>query len=147
VHELAHLVAFTLHGHRIPPHGTEWKKTYASLLNDFLGMNIFPLDIHLHLQHSLNDLPASSCSDEQLMRLLIKYDHNASSKTLVEQIPEGGTFQITPGKLFRKGKKLRKRYQCLEMSSGKWYLFSPIHEVEWVDRSDESALARTMPKD
>ena len=135
VHELAHLVTYTLHGHRIAPHGSEWKEAYASLLKDFLEMSIFPDDIQQHLQWSLHNLPASSCSDVQLMRLLVKYDRDAAAKTMVEQIPEGGIFKIAPGKLFRKGKKLRKRYQCLEVATGKWYLFSPVHEVEQVDPS------------
>jgi hypothetical protein len=130
VHELAHLVAFTMHGHRIAPHGQEWKRTYAFLLKDFLEMEIFPEEIQGHLSASISDLPASSCSDEKLMRLLMRYDKDAERKTFVEQIPEGGVFQLSPGKLYRKGKKLRKRYQCLELATGKWYLFSPIHEVE-----------------
>jgi hypothetical protein len=49
---------------------------------------------------------------------------------LVEQIPEGGCFSLEDQRVFRKGKKLRKRYQCVEVATGKLYLFSPIYEVK-----------------
>lgn len=133
VHELAHLVAYTRFGHRIAPHGQEWKLSYAGLLENFLEKKIFPDEIQAHLRQSLYDLPASSCADEQLMRLLMKYDDAVSGKTFVEQIPDGALFQLAPGKLFKKGKRLRKRYQCLEVATGKWYLFSGIHEVVRVE--------------
>lgn len=129
VHEIAHLVTFMEYGHRVQPHGKEWKTFYALLLKDFLDMKIFPDDIRSALQHSLHDLPASSCSDENLMRLLRRYDNVENGKQMVEQLEEGSLFDIGEGRIFRKGKKLRKRYQCVEVKTGKLYLFSPIFEV------------------
>ena len=79
---------------------------------------------------SLHDLPASSCSDEKLMRVLKKYDLNGNGLVLVEQLNEGSLFDAGKGKMFRKGKKLRKRYQCIEVATGRLYLFSPIYEVK-----------------
>jgi hypothetical protein len=63
------------------------------------------------------------------MRVLRKYDDNPKGMMLVEQIAEGGLFGVEDGRIFRKGKKLRKRYQCVEISTGKLYLFSAIYEV------------------
>jgi len=34
------------------------------------------------------------------------------------------------GKIFKKGKKLVKRHECLEVATGKIYLFNPNAEVE-----------------
>jgi SprT protein len=48
----------------------------------------------------------------------------------VEQLPEGQLFDIGEGRIFKKGKKLRKRFQCVEVETGKLYLFSPIYEVK-----------------
>ncbi len=45
---------------------------------------------------------------------------------MVEQLPEGQLFDIGEGRIFKKGKKLRKRFQCVEVETGKLYLFSPI---------------------
>jgi hypothetical protein len=64
------------------------------------------------------------------MRVLKKYDKNPGNLMLVEQIAEGGQFSLDDGRIFRKGKKLRKRFQCEELSTGKLYLFSPIYEVK-----------------
>jgi hypothetical protein len=130
VHELAHLVTFIEHGNRVEPHGREWKRLYSHLLKDFLTPQIFPPDILDALNHSLHDLPASSCSDEGLMRLLKKYDASTNGLVMVEQLPEGSVFDAGGGKMFRKGKKLRKRYQCVEVATGRLYLFSPVYEVK-----------------
>src|SRR6476661_3006044 len=64
VHELAHLVTFLQFGNRVLAHGKEWKKIYRDQLVHFLVLKIFPQDIQSALEHSLHNLPASSCADE-----------------------------------------------------------------------------------
>lgn len=130
IHELAHLLAFTGYGNRIEPHGREWKRVYAQLMSGFLSEDIFPPDLIAVLNSSLHNLPASSCSDEKLMRALKRYDANTDGIVLVEQVPEGSVFDAGGGKMFRKGKKLRKRYECIELATGRLYLFSPVYEVK-----------------
>lgn len=133
IHELAHLITFTQYKNRVEPHGQEWKRIYGSMLKEFLTPGIFPDDLLLYLERSLYNLPASSCSDEMLMRVLKKYDPENNGLVMVEKIAEGKLFDAGKGKLFRKGKKLRKRYQCEEIATGKIYLFSPIYEVSAYD--------------
>jgi SprT-like family. len=128
IHELAHLVTFMQYGHRVQAHGREWKNCYAMLLRDFMGKEIFPPVIERTLLQSMHDLPASSCADENLMRVLKGFDKD-NGLVMVESLPEGQLFDIGEGRIFKKGKKLRKRYQCLEVKTGKLYLFSPIYEV------------------
>ncbi len=130
VHELAHLVTFTQYANRVQAHGKEWKTLYAVLLSEFLKEGIFPADIQEAIRESMHDLPASSCADEGLMRVLRRYDRNNNGMVLIEEVPEGQLFDIGEGRIFKKGKKLRKRYQCLELKTGKMYLFSPIYEVK-----------------
>lgn len=129
VHELAHLVTFIQYAHRVQAHGKEWKTLYAVLLSEFLREGIFPADIQQAIRESMHDLPASSCADEGLMRVLKRYDRN-NGLVMVEELTEGQLFDIGEGRIFKKGKKLRKRYQCLEVKTGKMYLFSPIYEVK-----------------
>ncbi|OQP52073.1 hypothetical protein A4H97_26020 [Niastella yeongjuensis] len=131
VHELAHLVTFIQFKHQVSPHGREWKDCYAHLLKDFLGKEIFPPVVEQTLKQSMHDLPASSCADEGLMRVLKKFDRD-NGLVMVEQLPEGQLFDIGEGRIFKKGKKLRKRFQCIEVDTGKLYLFSPIYEVKAV---------------
>jgi len=132
VHELAHLVTFLQYGNRVQAHGREWKQVYRMLLTRFLEMHIFPADILASLQSSLHNLPASSCADEGLMRVLRRYDKKEEGMLLVEELPEGALFVLDDGKIFKKGQRLRKRFQCTEVKTGKLYLFSPIYEVKKV---------------
>jgi len=129
IHELAHLVTFMEYSNRVQSHGKEWKTIYRKMLEEFIRLSIFPADILDALKKNLHDLPASSCADEGLMRVLRRYDENPGELLLVEQIPEGSCFSLEDNRVFRKGKKLRKRYQCVELATGKLYLFSPIYEV------------------
>lgn len=130
VHELAHLVTFMEFGHRVQAHGREWKQLYKMLLLEFLQLPIFPPDILASLNASLNNLPASSCADEGLMRVLRRYDKKEPGMLLVEELEDGDLFALEDGKLFKKGKRLRKRFQCTEVKTGKLYLFSPVYEVK-----------------
>ncbi|HOA37082.1 MAG TPA: SprT-like domain-containing protein [Flavihumibacter sp.] len=130
VHELAHLLTFDRYRHRVSAHGKEWKQVYRDLLRGFLGVGIFPADVEAALLKSIDNLPASSCADEPLMRVLRQYDPADEKSLLVEELPEGSLFVIAGGRIFQKGKKLRKRFQCKELATGKLYLFSGLYEVE-----------------
>jgi SprT protein len=130
IHELAHLVTFMEYGNGVQSHGKEWKKIYRKILEEFIPLSVFPADVLTALKKNLHDLPASSCADEGLMRVLRRYDTDKDGLLLVEQIPDGGCFALEDKRVFRKGKKLRKRYQCIEVATGKLYLFSPIYEVK-----------------
>jgi SprT protein len=130
VHELAHLLAFELHGHRIAPHGREWKQTYSGLLKDFLEARIFPADIENQLLRNLHNPAASTCAEENLTRVLRNYDNPLRKKVMVEDLPEGTQFVIKGGRVFEKGEKLRKRIKCYELPLRRTFLFSPLFEIE-----------------
>jgi len=129
LHELAHLVTFIKFGNKVAPHGVEWKHQFGQILKQFLEKNLFPADIRNQLILSINNPAASSCADLGLMRVLRKYDEVDEGYCLVEEIEEGGVFQISDGRIFKRVKKLRKRIQAIEISTGRMYLFSPIFEV------------------
>ena len=130
IHELAHLLTFIQFNNRVLAHGKEWKNIYRTMLVQFMSPEIFPEDIRKALERSLHNLPASSCADENLARALKKYDVNHQGLMMVEQLQEGTLFDIGEGKIFKKGKQLRKRFQCQELKSGKIFLFSPLYEVK-----------------
>ncbi len=130
IHELAHLVTFMEFGNQVQSHGKEWKKIYGKMLKEFIALSVFPEDILAALKKNLHNLPASSCADEDLMRILRRYDKNAGKLVLVEQVAEGACFATEDERVFRRGRKLRKRYQCVEAATGKLYLFSAIYEVK-----------------
>lgn len=129
LHELAHLLAFEKFGDRISPHGSEWKDVFGKLLAQFIEHNVFPNDIRNALMTSLHNPAASSCSDEDLLRVLKRHDEKETHLVFIESLPEGSLFKTQDGKIFRKGKKIRKRYKCEEVNTKKIYLFSPIYET------------------
>jgi len=74
LHELAHLLTFQFHGNRVAAHGREWKKQFSELLKTFIQAEIFPDIIKDSLLKSLHNPAASSCADDDLLRVLRHYD-------------------------------------------------------------------------
>ena len=132
LHELAHLLTFEQFGNKVPSHGREWKTTYGKLLEQFLKNKIFPADIEHELLHSLKNPAATSCAENGLLRVLRRYDDKKSHRRLVEEIPENAIFRCDDGRVFKRGEKMRKRFKCMEVNTGRVYLFSPVYEVEAV---------------
>jgi SprT protein len=129
LHELAHLFTYERFGHRVLAHGMEWKNEYSKVLAQFLLKKIFPPDIHKALLKTLQNPAASSCADTSLLRVLHLYDEKKEGISLVEALPAGALFKIKGGREFRKGERMRKRFKCVEIATGKMYLFSPVYEV------------------
>ncbi|MGN6293506.1 MAG: SprT-like domain-containing protein [Chitinophagaceae bacterium] len=129
LHELAHLLTFEQYGNGVYSHGKEWKGVYASLLAQFLQHKIFPDDIEQELLRSLRNPAASTCAEDGLLRVLRRYDEGASQRRLVEELPADALFRTADGRVFQKKERLRKRFRCVEVSTGKIYLFSPVYEV------------------
>lgn len=131
IHEIAHLVAFETYGRTIKPHGIEWKRTFQHLMIPFIRPEIYPKDVLPHLAYHFRNPKASSDTDAVLSVALKKYDP-PTDKNYIFELPAGATFRLHNGKLFRKGKKRVKRYECVELKSGNIYLFQPNALVEQI---------------
>jgi SprT protein len=132
LHEIAHLLTFEQHGNKVMAHGPEWKMLYGRLLHQFLEHNIFPPDIKAELLLSLKNPAASTCAEDGLLRVLRRYDSKESHNRLIEELMTNALFRIDDGRVFQKKEKLRKRFKCVEVKTGKVYLFSPVYEVEQI---------------
>lgn len=130
VHEIAHLVAFEKYGRRIKPHGLEWKHTFQHLMLPFIRPEVFPPKLLPLLAKHFKNPKASSSTDAQLSVALKNFDTQQSDKSYVFELPRGAIFRIYNGKLYQKGNKRVKRYECIEMSTGRMFLFQPNAEVE-----------------
>jgi len=133
IHEIAHFFVYLdtekanlllIRKHRPLPHGKEWKKRFTGLMQPFISMNVFPEEIETALIFYFENPKASASADSRLQRLLRVYDPPGEHIRITE-VPEGGLFLTGSGRTFRKMDKLRKRYRCMCVRSGRMYLFSP----------------------
>ncbi|THF50453.1 sprT domain-containing protein [Flavobacterium supellecticarium] len=129
IHEIAHLVAFEKYGRNIKPHGDEWKNTFQRLMVPFLRPEIFPNQLLPLLARHFRNPKASSDTDATLALALKQFDP-ANDKNYIFEIPYGSIFRIHNGRIFKKGAQRIKRFECMELSSGRVYLFNPNAEVE-----------------
>ncbi len=133
VHEIAHLVAFEKFGRRIKPHGREWKKIFQYMMLPFIRPEVFPTSLLPLLANHFRNPKASSSTDAKLSIALKAFDQEQTDRTYMYEIPLGSIFRIYNGKVFKKGNQRVKRYECVEMATGKMYLFQPNAEIELID--------------
>ncbi|WP_312135286.1 SprT-like domain-containing protein [Sphingobacterium sp.] len=129
VHEFAHLKTWQQFKNKVKPHGTEWKQNFKALMDPFLRLDIFPVDVTHALLKYMNNPAASSCTDLNLFRILRLHDTKQTEIITIESIEFDGYFSIKSGRVFQKQEKLRKRYKCMEVATKRIYLFHPIAEV------------------
>ena len=129
IHEISHLVAFEKFGRNIKPHGDEWKYSFQILMVPYIRPEIFPSNLLPLLARHFKNPTASSDTDATLSLALKQYDEQ-TDKNYIFEIPYGSVFRISNGKIFKKMAQRVKRYECVEINSGRIYLFNPNAEVE-----------------
>ncbi|MGJ8735761.1 SprT-like domain-containing protein [Zobellia laminariae] len=132
IHEIAHLVAFEKYGRTIKPHGAEWKHIFQYLMLPFIRPEIFPTQLLPLLANHFKNPKASSSTDARLSIALKHFDEQQTNRTYVFEVPLGSIFRIHNGKLYKMGNRRVKRYECVEVATGRMYLFQPNAEVELV---------------
>lgn len=133
LHELAHLLTFEKFGNKVEAHGKEWKASYSKLLIDFVHHRFFPADIEKALQKSIINPAATANGETELLLVLRRYDNKKrEGHCHIAELPEGSIFQTDNGKIFMKGARRRKRFECTEIKTGLKYSFSPVSEVRMV---------------
>ncbi len=131
LHELAHLLTYEQYKNRVEPHGKEWKANYSRLLIDFVQRKVFPQDIEQALQKSILNPAATANGETELMLVLRSY--NATQKVgfvSISSLPDEAVFTTEDGRVFKKIGLRRKRFQCLEINTGRHYIFSALSEVK-----------------
>ena len=131
IHEIAHFEAYKIYGKNIKPHGVEWKQVFQHLMLPFLNPAVFPEQLLPLLAKHFKNPKASSDTDEVLSLALKKFD-KPNNKTYIFEASLGSVFKLDNNRIFKKGQKRVKRYECVEIKTGKVYLFNPNAEVELV---------------
>lgn len=132
IHEIAHFETYRNYGRDIKPHGIEWKRTFQHLMLPFLNPTIFPSDLLPLLAKHFKNPKATSDTDTVLALALKQYDE-PNGKTYIFDVPYGRNFKLYNGKVFKRGNKRVKRYECVEVKTGRLYLFNPNAEVELLE--------------
>ena len=97
----------------------------------FINPQVFPSQLLPLLALHFKNPKASSDTDARLSLALKQFDP-VNDKNYIFEIPAGGNFRLYNGKIFKRGNKRVKRYECLEVATGKIYLFQPNAEVEFL---------------
>ena len=134
IHEISHYFTFKNYGKYIKPHGVEWKNTFRSLLLPVINSDVFPNDVLKTLAAYTKNPKASTDTDLNLSLTLNKYNTNQSE--YVSSLSSGTVFKASNDRTYVMIKKLRKRYECMDVLTKKLYLFSPnvsINQIinEW----------------
>ncbi len=136
VHEFAHLLTYNQHKNKAKPHGDEWKNNFKLMMQPFFELDVFPETLKKVLVTYLQNPAASSCSDVNLVRILKQYDQIKPDVMVVEKLPTHALFKLKNGREFKKLERIRKRYRCIEIKTGREYLFNPLAEVYIIDGNE-----------
>lgn len=132
IHEFAHLVTFEEYKGRVKPHGKEWQLTYSKMIYPVIETGHLPKDVSDVLLNSLINVKASSCTDQNLSRVLMKYDKTVEGLISLEELESKSVFSLS-GKNFTKGNLRRTRYVCVDNSNNKRYLISALAQVKKIE--------------
>lgn len=130
IHEISHLVAFEKFGRNIKPHGNEWKYTFQRLMIPYIRPEIFPNTILPLVANHFRNPTASSDTDARLAFALKQFDERKADIHYIHEVPSGSLFRIKNGRIFKKNGLRTKRYECIEVNTGRLFLFNANAEVE-----------------
>ena len=101
-------------------------------MKPFLRPEIFPTELLSYLVIHFQNPSASSDTDVHLTLAMRQYDSGERAKYYVFELPTDSLFRTDDGRVFQKGDKKIKRYECKELSTGKRFVIQPHALVELV---------------
>ena len=125
-HELAHLLAFENFGHRISPHGSEWKNTFSKMLLE--SISIYDDDLKPIILKFLKSPKANFMSSPELVRYFHIEDYEDES-SYIEDLKIDDRF-IYRKQTYIIDEKRKKNYLCTQLDTDKKYIFKPLARVE-----------------
>ena len=125
-HELAHLLAFENYGHRISPHGAEWKNTFRIMLLESFA--VYNEDLKPIILKFTKSPKANFMSSPDLVRYFHIEDYEDES-SYIEDLEIRDQF-IYRKQIYIIEEKRKKNYLCIQLDTGKKYIFKPLARVE-----------------
>jgi len=129
VHELAHLVTWEKYQRKVQPHGPQWKNQFRQMLLQVSGTGAFIPEIEKIISGFIMENISYRSFNLHFERRIHELDPDKKDLILGE-IPVNSEFSIHNGRIFIKKEKLRTRYRCQDVRTGKFYLISPLARVQ-----------------
>jgi hypothetical protein len=137
VHEIAHHVTHQKFG-MVQAHGKEWKTVFQHLMLPFLRPDIYPKEMLPFLANYLKNPKASTDADANLS-LILRGNMAEKGKKFMFEIPLGSFFEFK-NTIYKRGNKKRTRFECLNMSNHKIYLFNQNVEIKLATNNKNETL-------
>jgi hypothetical protein len=128
VHELAHLVIWEKYQRKVRPHGEEWKRQFRNMLQEVLMTGVFQGDEVAIIQQFVLGKMSYRTFNQQFERNIHEKDPGDQG-LLLSELPLRSIFSLYNGRRFVKMEKLRTRYRCREVRSGRLFLISGMAKV------------------
>jgi hypothetical protein len=129
IHELAHLVIWEEYQRKVKPHGEEWKNQFRQMLSEIYSLGVFSPDFEDIIQNFIKGKLSYRSFNQQFDKRIHENDHS-NTMLLLSEIPFNSSFSIHNGRTFVKMEKLRTRYRCREVKTGRLYLISGLAKVQ-----------------
>lgn len=124
LHEVAHMEVNIKYGRKVLAHGMEWSNTFRALIIQSIKNSCF------------NDYSAKVLTDFLSKGVLITTAKMHKIEALIEnnsnpdiirvlQVPENALFILQGGKIFKKCERIKTRYRCIDVKTGKAYRVHP----------------------
>ena len=114
-HELAHLLAFENCGHRISPHGSEWKNTFRTMLLE--SISIFDDDLKPIILKFAKSPKANFMSSPELVRYFHIEDYEDET-SYIEDLNINDHFMYRK-QIYIIDEKRKKNYLCTQLDMDK----------------------------
>ncbi len=134
-HEVAHMLTFNRYHKRVKPHGKEWKAAYVQIMNDLLIAKCFENQNIDSIKRHLSNPPASCSGISHLIQQLYPELYQKNTKTInigsltVQDLKPNDSF-VFKNRKFKLIKKMRTRYRCQEIKTGRIYSFFSLAEIK-----------------
>lgn len=125
-HELAHLLAFENFGHRISPHGAEWKNTFRIMLLE--SISVFSDDLQPVILKFSKSPKANFMASPDLVRYF-HIENYEDESSYIEDLMVGERF-VYKKQTYIIEELRKKNYLCLNLDTQKKYMFKPLARVE-----------------
>lgn len=136
LHEVAHLLVRVHYKNRMKPHGREWQHQFRELMKPMIHDAVFEPEVSRALWNHISSPTATSCADPVLHQLLHTH-HDDDNETVAVNDCRPGTYFIFNARMFRMLRKIRTRYECMDLESGNLYRFQPSARVRMMDYEPE----------